>query len=83
MMAVRKTGSRYSLWGLARPATGKTKVTVLIRKKGSSRYSTLKTVTTNSRGYWTLTSSVVGTYWRVRWKSPQGRTYEGPPVHSY
>ena len=82
-LAVKKTDKRYSLWGLARPATGTTKVTVLIRKRGASRYSTLKTVTTNSRGYWTLSSSVAGTYWRVRWKSPQGRTYEGPPVHSY
>jgi hypothetical protein len=82
-LAVQKKGSRYSLWGLARPATGTTKVTVLIRKKGSSAYKTLKTVTTNSRGYWTLNSSVAGAYWRVRWKSPQGRIYEGPPVRSY
>lgn len=82
-LAVKKTGGRYSLWGLARPATGVTKVTVLVRKQGSSRYSTLKTLTTNSRGYWTLTSPVAGVLWRVRWKSPQGRTYEGPAVRSY
>ncbi|MEA2216644.1 MAG: hypothetical protein QOK19_2205, partial [Solirubrobacteraceae bacterium] len=43
---------------------------------------TLKTVSTDSRGYWTLGSSVKGQYWRVMWKSPQGRTYEGPPVHA-
>ena len=43
----------------------------------------LKTVTTNSRGYWALSSTSAGQLWRVRWKSPQGRTYEGPPIRAY
>jgi hypothetical protein len=79
-LAVTRTSHGFSLWGLVRPAAGKTKVTVLIRRKGSSAYKTLKTVSTDSRGYWTLGSSVKGTAWRVKWKSPQGRTYEGPPI---
>ncbi|HEX9481378.1 MAG TPA: hypothetical protein VF927_04690, partial [Solirubrobacteraceae bacterium] len=60
-LAVTRTSHGFSLWGLVRPAAGRTKVTVLIRKKGSSAYKTLKTVSTDSRGYWTLGSSVKGT----------------------
>jgi Cellulase (glycosyl hydrolase family 5) len=79
-LTVTKSGGHYSLWGLVRPTTASTKVTVLIRAKGSSAYKTLKTVTTDSHGYWTLSSSSQGSYWRVRWKSPAGHTYEGPPI---
>ena len=79
-LVVAKSGHGYSLWGLVRPASGATKVTVLVRRKGSSSYKTLKTVSTDGRGYWSLHSSVAGLYWRTMWKSPTGRTYEGPPV---
>jgi hypothetical protein len=43
----------------------------------------LKTVTTNSLGYWTLRSSTAGSHWRVRWTSPTGVKYEGPPIGAY
>ncbi|HXD55885.1 MAG TPA: hypothetical protein VN618_14110 [Solirubrobacteraceae bacterium] len=79
-LVVAKSHHGFSLWGLVRPATGATKVTVLVRRKGSSAYRTLKTVSTDSRGYWSLSSSVKGLYWRTTWKSPAGRTYQGPPV---
>jgi hypothetical protein len=79
-LTVSKRGHAFSLWGLARPATGATKVTVLVQRKGSRRYKTLKTVTTDSRGYWTLRSPVAGAHWRVRWVSPAHVKYEGPPV---
>ena len=46
-------------------------------------YRTLKTVTTNSAGYWTLHSSTKGVDWRVRWISPAGVKYEGPPIRAY
>ncbi len=82
-LTVSRGHGRYSLWGLVRPAAGSTKVTVLVRRKGSRSYRVLKTLTTNSRGYWALSSSTAGELWRVRWKSPQGRAYEGPPVHAY
>jgi hypothetical protein len=82
-LTVSRGHGRFSLWGFVRPAAGSTKLTVLVRGKGSRSYRVLKTVTTNSRGYWALSSSVAGQLWRVRWKSPQGRTYEGPPVHAY
>lgn len=82
-LVVSKSGHGYSLWGLVRPAAGATKVTVLIQKKGSHSYSTLKTLTTNSLGYWTLHSSTKGAHWRVRWVSPQGKKYEGPPIGAH
>jgi hypothetical protein len=79
-LTVRKSGGGFALWGLVRPAAGATKVTVLVRPKGSRSYRTLKTVTTNSLGYWALRSSVRGQAWRVRWTSPTGTRYEGPPI---
>jgi hypothetical protein len=82
-LTVSKSGHRYSLWGLVRPATGATKLTVLVQKKGSHKYKTLKTVTTNSLGYWTLHSSTKGARWRVRWVSPAGVKYEGPPIGAH
>ena len=76
-------GHGLSLWGLVRPTIGATKVTVLVRKKGSKSYRTLRTVKTNSLGYWSLSSSDAGQSWRVRWVSPAGVKYEGPPIRAY
>ncbi|HEX4466360.1 MAG TPA: cellulase family glycosylhydrolase, partial [Solirubrobacteraceae bacterium] len=77
-LTVSKRGHGYSLWGLVRPATGSTKVTVQIQRKGSRKYKTLATVTTNSLGYWTLHSSTKGAHWRVVWTSPTKAKYQGP-----
>ena len=79
-LVVFKRGGGFSLWGLVRPATGATKVTVLVELKGSRHYRTLKTVSTDSLGYWSLGSSAHGASWRVRWTSPTGAKYEGPPI---
>jgi hypothetical protein len=40
-------------------------------------------VSTNGAGYWTLRSSTTGVSWRVRWNSPAGVKYEGPPIRAY
>ncbi len=82
-LTVTKKGHGVSLWGLVRPATGATKVTVLVQRKGSKHFKTLKTVTTNSLGYWSFSSSTAGRYWRVRWTSPAGAKYEGPSIAAY
>jgi hypothetical protein len=79
-LTVSKHGHGFSLWGLVRPAKGATKLTVLVRRKGSKRYSKLATVATNSLGYWTLTSHTAGVAWRVQWISPEHVKYEGPPI---
>jgi hypothetical protein len=82
-LAVSKRGHGFSLWGLVRPSTGSTKVTVLVKLKGAHSYRTLKTVTTNGAGYWSLNSSTKGTSWRVRWVSPTKVKYEGPPINAF
>jgi hypothetical protein len=82
-LTVTKSGHGYSLWGLIRPAIGPTKLTVLVKRKGAKKYTTLKTPTTNSLGYWSFDSSTQGTAWRVRWVSPSGVKYEGTPIAAY
>ncbi len=82
-LTVTKEKHGVALWGLVRPATGATKVTVLVRPKGSKRYRTLSTRTTNSLGYWSFNSSTPGEYWRVRWTSSAGVKYEGPPIRAF
>jgi hypothetical protein len=78
-LTVTKTRHGVALWGLVRPTTGSTKVTILIRAKGSKRARVLRSgVRTNSLGYWSLSSSTPAQYWRVQWKSPTGVKYEGP-----
>jgi hypothetical protein len=83
VLTVTRRSGGFSLWGLVRPATGASKVTVLIQRKGARSYRTLKTVTTNAQGYWAFSSSVQGLQWRVRWRSPAGVRYEGPPIRAY
>jgi hypothetical protein len=82
-LTVTKEKHGVALWGLVRPATGATKVTVLVRPKHSRHYRALATRTTNSLGYWSFDSSTPGEYWRVRWTSPAGVKYEGPPIRAF
>jgi hypothetical protein len=83
-LTVTKHGRNgVSLWGLVRPTLGSTKATILIKRKGAKKYTTLKTVTTNSLGYWSFNSSTKGVAWRVRWVSPSGVKYEGSPITAY
>jgi hypothetical protein len=81
-LVVSRTGSGYSLWGEVRPAESSTKVKVLVQTPGSRSFRTLKTVKTDSRGYWRLHSSTPGLHWRVSWRSPTGVAYNGPAVGS-
>lgn len=83
-LTVTKSGHGYALWGLIRPALSSTEATILIKRtKRARKYTTLKTVTTNALGYWSLRSSVQGVAWRVRWVSPTGVKYEGAPIAAY
>ena len=66
-----------------RPASGATKVTVLVQRKGSHKYKTLKTVTTNSLGYWTLHSSTQGRALARALGQPDQAKYEGPPIGAH
>jgi hypothetical protein len=79
-LVVSRHGHSFSLWGLARPATESTTVTILLRTRGSRKYRVLRKATTESLGYWSFTSTVAGVSWRVLWTSPGGVKYEGPPI---
>jgi hypothetical protein len=82
-LTVSRHGRSYALWGFVRPAGTTTSVTVLVRRRGAHGYRKLATVTTNNLGYWGLRSSVAGVAWRVRWISPAGVKYEGPPIGAH
>ncbi len=77
--------SRYSLWGLVRPATGVTHVQVLVLYKGSHRSANLaRSVATNSHGYWTLHATARNAVsFAVRWRAPNGTLYTGAPITPY
>jgi hypothetical protein len=76
---VAERGRRTRLWGLVRPASGRTTVTIQYRNRGSSKWRTLKHDRTDSRGYWATTTSYrPGRWYRVRWES-----FTGAPTRAY
>jgi len=78
-LAVRRVGSKATVWGLARPATGVTSVTVTYANKRSSRFLPLKTVQTNALGYFQFTAAYkAGRRWNVTWQG-----LSGSPVGSH
>jgi hypothetical protein len=79
-LVVSRAGHGYSLWGFVRPASGSTKVTVLVEPAHSRHFRTLKVLSTGSTGYWSLHSSTAGSHWKVMWRSPSGTTYTGPSI---
>ena len=82
-MTVTRVGSSYQLWGFVRPAGEATSATIEVRRRGSSRFGVLAEVHTNARGYWSLSSTVAGAAWRVRWTRAAGTRYTGPPIRAY
>ena len=56
---------------------------MLVKGAHARRYRVLSTLTTDALGHWSTTSSVRGASWRVRWTSPAGVVYEGPPIGAY
>lgn len=79
-LTVSSVRGGYRLWGFVRPAQKATTVTVLIQRPHSKAWQVLKNVKTGGLGYWTLKSAVKASHWRVRWISPSGARYEGPPI---
>ena len=79
-LAVSRRGGHYDLWGFVRPAGGATTLTVEVQSRYSRHFKKLAQVSTDSLGYWTLSSATQTSHWRVRWVSPSGVAYVGPPV---
>jgi hypothetical protein len=65
----QRPGSRTArLWGQVRPGVTH-RVTVQRRREGSRRWTTVKVLTTNGAGYWTLSQTVKATAdYRFRWQ---------------
>jgi hypothetical protein len=81
-LAALRRGSSVALWGLVRPATGPTRVTVEYSSGGSWRQ--LFTTTTNSRGYFERRASFSsGRRYRIAWTGADGRTIHGTPTAVY
>ena len=84
-LAVTHSGksTKVTLWGLVRPATGKTSVTVQYATKGKA-WKKLKTVTTKSDTSWTFTgNNAKNRVWRVQWKDADGTTTYGSTTKAY
>jgi hypothetical protein len=83
LVARLRGGGKVSLWGIARPAKGATKVVVEQHERGKA-WRTLATPATNARGVWTGSASAGGSTreWRVRWTAPDGTQYAGPPTRA-
>ncbi len=78
-LAVKRVGSKVSIWGLVRPATGRVTATITYADRGSSRFKTLRTVTTDARGYFTVRATYrKGRRWNLKWEN-----FAGSPVGSY
>lgn len=80
-LVASKHGHHVALWGLVRPTLGPTTVTVLVQPRGSRKWKVLRNVRTGAFGEWALNSGSANA-WRVRWTSPAGAQYEGPPIHA-
>ena len=84
LVARRTSRHRTYLWGLVRPADGRATVLIEYRNRGSSRWRTLKHDHTDSRGYWSTTTSYrSGRSYRVRWTAQDGTAYTGPRTRVY
>jgi hypothetical protein len=83
LVATKSGRTRVRFWGKVRPATGPTQVT-LQQRDGNGRWRKLKTIRTNSAGYW----HSVGTQrrkrtWRVLWTAPDGTVFHGSTTQAY
>jgi hypothetical protein len=78
-LAAKQVGSKVSIWGLVRPATGPTTATITYADRGSSRFKPLRSVTTDARGYFTVRANWrKGRRWNITWQE-----FSGSPVRSY
>jgi hypothetical protein len=82
-LAVRRDGSRVSIWGRVRPATAPTTAEVQYRS-GKGSWRTLKAVRTDATGSFTLRSSYrKNRRWRLRWTQPDGTIRTGAEIRAY
>ena len=72
------------LWGLIRPQSGVTSVTLEVRKSGSKNWTKLRTLNTTSNGVFGLRSRHRNKQqYRVRWTGTDNKAHTGPPIRAY
>ncbi|MEA2279295.1 MAG: hypothetical protein QOC78_4255 [Solirubrobacteraceae bacterium] len=82
-LVARQTGSKVSLWGLVRPATGPTQATIQISSNGRT-WRTLTTVQTDARGYFKRSAALkAGRRWRLQWTAPDGTVFDGTATRAH
>lgn len=76
--------TKTSLWGIARPTDGSTKVKIDYRNSSKGTWRFLKSDRTSTRGVWsTTTSARKSRQYRVRWTDEDGKEFTGPATRSY
>ena len=82
-LAVRRSGSKVSLWGLVRPAAGVTTASIEVRSGGGSFHP----LTDREDRLARLLHQELGLRgrreWRLVWKAPDGTTFRGTPTRAY
>ena len=82
-LAVERYGATDVLWGLIRPQSGVTRVTLEARRSGKD-WTTLRSLNTTSNGVFGLRSRHRNKQqYRVRWTARDGRVHVGPPIRAY
>jgi hypothetical protein len=82
-LAVRREGSKVSIWGRVRPATAPTTAVLQIRQ-GSGGWRALQNVRTDAQGSFTLRAAFKhGRRWRLQWTAPDGTVRTGSPIRAY
>jgi hypothetical protein len=83
-LAARSRGSKASLWGIVRPATGPTTATIQYRNAAKGAFRDLTTVSTNALGVFKATVGYrKGRQFRLEWTPPGGSTMNGGPIRAY
>lgn len=71
-LAVKRTGSKVSIWGYVRPARGSVEATITYAD-GTGAFKPLRTVKTDSRGYFQVSSTWRKTRrWNLQWEGQSG-----------
>ncbi len=71
-LAVKRTGSKVSIWGYVRPARGSVEATITYAD-GRNAFKKLRTVKTDSRGYFTVSSTWrKNRRWNLTWENQSG-----------
>ncbi len=83
-LAVENYGRTDVLWGLIRPQSSETEVTIEIKRRPGRDWAVLDRLTTTSTGVFGLDARHRdGQRYRVRWTDADGREYIGPPIRAY